>query len=170
MSFAQVKMQSHAISDLCILSILTFSCAVVASHHYAICNPIYGSPSLLSCSRLLMSLKDSEDRFMGVPPVVEGPKPNAVSEAAWASRMTLPWVKSEGECNIALLSVLEYGSGGWYTSTIDNLERIAQTESPHTRGVGSDGIFKNCLSKGVGGFRQVGMSTLTFASFARLPD
>ncbi len=170
MKSSQCKMQLHIISDFYILIILTFNYAVVASDHHPICNPIYGSPSLLSCSRLLMSLKDSENRFMGVPPVVEGPKPAVVSQAAWASRMSLPWVRSEGECNIALLSVLENRSGAWYSWVIDNLERIAQTESPLTLGVGTDGIFYRCLSKGVGGFRQVGTSHANLGNFARLPD
>ncbi|KAL8923119.1 MAG: hypothetical protein Q9208_004803 [Pyrenodesmia sp. 3 TL-2023] len=92
---------------------------------------------------------------MGVPPLVDGPKPGIVGDAAWASRMMLPWVRSERECNVALLPVLKHRQGVWYTWTIDNLERIAQAEAHIAAGDGRDGVFRNCVIKGIGGFRQV---------------
>lgn len=154
-------MQLLIVAELRFLIILAFLCAVLASDYSPICSTFFGTPSLLSCGRLLMSMKDRQDRFMGVHPSVDGTKPDFVSDAAWASRMMLPWVRSEAECNIALLSVLKPRQGLWYyTWTIDNLDRIAQSETGITASVGRNGVFRNCLIKGIGGFRQVGKPTM----------
>ncbi|KAI4116568.1 MAG: hypothetical protein LQ338_007688 [Usnochroma carphineum] len=91
---------------------------------------------------------------MGVPPIVEQPKPMDVTAAAWALRVTLPRVEYGGNCNIALLPVLRLD--GTYTSVVDSYLRIAQTELSPPGVLDLDALVRRCsLIRGIGGFRQV---------------
>lgn len=94
---------------------------------------------------------------MGVSPTSDNPKPIGVSDAAWAFRISLPRVRSEGDCNVALLAVLKLDHS--YSARVDNFADIVGTES---RG----GILSNCFrGHGFGGFRQV--RTLAFSALSR---
>ena len=77
-----------------------FFTAVSASTN-AICDIVYGRPTLLACYELLESLQtaaNSRERFMsvaGIPPH----RPDDVDRDPWFRRLTLPSVHSKGKPN-----------------------------------------------------------------------
>lgn len=134
-------------------------CVVSASRSDAVCSNFYGRPPLFACVELFLGLQDRQHRFMGVPPIVEQPKPMDVTAAAWALRVTLPRVEYGGNCNIALLPVLRLD--GTYTSVVDSYLRIAQTELSPPGVLDLDALVRRCsLIRGIGGFRQVRKSAV----------
>lgn len=121
----------------------------------AVCDGFYGRPSFRSCNSLLLEPRERRDRFMGVPLVIDKPRPAGVSRAAWELRFTLPWVRGRADCNIALLSVFKPDDGS-FTWRVDNLQSIARTETSTSGIAGLGGILHRCITlKGMGGFRQV---------------
>ncbi|KAL8722505.1 MAG: hypothetical protein Q9225_001021 [Loekoesia sp. 1 TL-2023] len=139
-----------------LLAALACRCTLAASTDVA-CNIVYGQPLPTECILLLSRLHNPVSRFMGVPSV--GIKPAGVTDPAWGLRITLPWVRDQGGCNIALLSIMEPNNA--FTWAVDSFLDIAASELGRRRGLTEDGIIENCLTRrGIGGFRKLRKSVL----------
>ncbi|KAL8923273.1 MAG: hypothetical protein Q9208_004673 [Pyrenodesmia sp. 3 TL-2023] len=132
---------------LSLLLLFALLCNASATAYDATCDDIYGRPSTLACIRILTTFQRSKrDKFFGVYPACQGPKPWSVSDAAWAARNSLPWVHSDAGCNMALLSV--YKPDGRYTAAVASPFDIVSLEGPK-------GVLGDCvIVRGLGGFRQ----------------
>lgn len=136
-------------------------CNASSSSYDVVCDDFYGRPSFRSCNSLLLEPRERRNRFMGVPLIIDKPRPASVSPAAWVYRITLPWVRDWADCNIALLSVSK--PDGSFTSTVDNLHSICRTETMFSSDAGLSSIFHKCVTlHGVGGYRQVRGLTLFY--------
>lgn len=141
----------HAIHSMLPLSLLVISAFLsivfAAAAHDAVCDEFYGRPSFSACSALIQRFRDNtREHFFGILPTVQGPKPPDVSAAAWATRHSLPWVRSVANCNLGLLSV--YKVDGIWPITVATGSDLVSLEGPR-------GIIGDCVyGRGVGGFRQ----------------
>lgn len=140
----------HAIYSVLPLPLLAISSPlslVSASAYDAVCHNYYGRPTAAACTRLLDDFVNSKrERFFGIWPVVQGPKPRDVSEEAWMYRSSLPGAILEADCSMALLSVFKLD--GKYSSTVTSNFNLAFLER-------QGGIFGDCVvAQGIGGFRQ----------------
>lgn len=152
----------HAIYSMLPLSLLVTSVLlsiVFAAAHDAVCDEFYGRPSFSACFALIEKFKDNNrEHFFGILPMVQGPRPPDVSVEAWATRHSLPWVRSVANCNLALLSV--YKVNGIWPSTVATGYDLVSLEGPR-------GIIGDCVyGRRVGGFRQ----TRTLSSLPLPPD
>lgn len=117
------------------------------------CSDYYGSPDRRDCTNLLSPYStDTAQRFLSVPLV--SVRPEGVAIIAWALRKTLPWVRDQHNCNIALISVLQIN--GKYSEAVASYADILQHEFAGRRKSMPGGIIWDCLATSrVGGWRRV---------------
>lgn len=153
---------------LALLSVLPLLHVVFASTD-ATCDVAYGRPNVVACLQLLHSMNDPQKRFMG-PPNIN--RPYNVDDIEWSNRRMLPnvhskgtssankapsnlhslmrSVRNQGDCNIALLSILQLS--GSYTWVISSFQDIVGLE---LEGHGESVLAQCVMGFSPGGFRQI---------------
>lgn len=120
------------------------------------CGDFYGRPHLGQCILLLNELgEDKRQHFMTVPPQVDTRFPG-VTDTAYAQRFTLPWVRTDHECSVALLSVLTPVSYWRYSWIVRSLRNIVNTELTSDVNIAPFSVLRQCLvMANTGGYRQI---------------
>ncbi|KAL8658215.1 MAG: hypothetical protein Q9202_007612, partial [Teloschistes flavicans] len=96
-------------------------------------------------------MDDTTNRFFSPAHMI---RPSVVADPEWQNRRMLPSVHTNGNCNIALLSILRLS--GQYTWAVSSFAHVSGTELLPSATRGRSTVFHECVVKyGFGGFRQV---------------